>query len=110
MTWQSGTVIAIACASAAAVGFAARSWWSIPATVLGWVVYVRLIYPHTVTVVRQDKGFTSLLENLSLLPLFGTVVLVGSATAVGWVFGEGFARIRWRGPPPPGSGSPGAQP
>lgn len=88
MTWQSGAIIGLACAFAAVAGFAAGRWWCIPVTVLGWALYVRLIYPHTVDVVRQDKGFTTMLDTLSLLPLFGTCVLVGTATAVGWVLRE----------------------
>jgi hypothetical protein len=88
MTWQSGAVIGLACAFAAIAGFAVRRWLSIPVTVLGWVLYVRLIYPHTVEVVRQDRGFRTMLGTLSLLPLFGTSVLIGTATAAGWALRE----------------------
>jgi len=62
--------------------------------VLGWVIYVELIYPRTADVVHHKGSFWYLLENLALLHLFATSVLLAVATAVGYGCREGLRRTR----------------
>jgi hypothetical protein len=84
MSWQSAPVLAVACIIAVVVGFSAGGWWSIPTTVITWVVFVEFVYPLTTSVIDQEPGFQNLLETLGLIPLFATCVLIGTATAVGF--------------------------
>lgn len=94
MTWQGGPVLIASCLAALIIGFVLNRWWSIPIAVVAWVIYVEFVYPRTTTVTPQPQPFKTLLENLSVIELFGTSILIGASAAVGFGCREAMRRSR----------------
>ena len=84
MTWQSPEILLAASALGVAVGLAVGRWWSIPTTVVGWLIYVLLIDGQLAPTVPLEGHLNEVLANTVLLHVLATTWLVGIATAFGF--------------------------
>jgi hypothetical protein len=93
--WWNWGVIGSAILVSGIIGLVLGRWWAVILSVVGWVVYVRVIYPALHPAVRLESGLREWVRTAGAFNTALTSGMVGAASMVGVISRKESKRKDW---------------